>query len=411
MNTPNQDTTLLIVSGNPTTLELLSLMLHDRLPVETHGFNTSESAFSNVQTISPTLVLLDIVIPGQDGLSICEQFRTHPLTQDLPIIILSASTDSSYRAQALKLGASDYIIKPFALDEIVMKINHQINARKAQLALTQNEKMNSLGKLIAGIAHDINDPMCFVVSNIEPAQQYLRELLMLIDLYENLIPYDIPQIQAYKRSIDLDYVKQDFINLLDSMETGSNQIMDIVQSVNFFSRTDETTHQSVALHQVIDTALLLLKNQLKETPHRQAIAIFKHYGDLPAVMGSPGQLSQVFMNLLSNAIDAIDEKAEMIASRNDAQETYFLPRIEVSTGLSSDDTKVIIKVSDNGIGINNADQAEIFEQFFTTKPDGKGTGLGLSIVSQIIKAHHGTIRFQSEAESWSEFTIALPIRH
>ncbi|MEB3211224.1 MAG: ATP-binding protein [Leptolyngbyaceae bacterium] len=399
----------MVVGDNFTSVELISLMLTDLLPVQTVGVVSGSAALEKAQEIAPDLIVIDVIMPEVYGFDVYQEFRRHSETQHLPIILTTSSTDPSYQVKAFKLGVNDYITKPFEPEELRMKVSNQLEARRAHLQLIQSDKMYALGKLLTGVAHEINNPVNFITSNVEPAQQYLRELLVLIDLYETYLSTEIPEIESYKNLIDLEYLKQDFTQLLASLKMGSNQILDIVQSLKFFAYPAETEQKEIDIHLCINNVLLLLASQFRETGDRPSIVILKSYSNPSSINGFPGQLNQVFMNLLSNAVDAIDEKAKRLVMRQNNEAHYFLPRISISTASNEDATAVTIKIADNGIGIPKNQQTQIFDQFFTTKPEGKGTGIGLSITREIIQKHRGTLSVQSEFESGTEFTVTLPI--
>jgi PAS domain S-box-containing protein len=267
--------------------------------------------------------------------------------------------------------------------------------QQTQAQLIQQEKMSSLGQLVAGVAHEINNPVSFIYGNINPAKDYIDDVLELVQLYQQSYPNSNPIIQAKLQQLDWEFIQRDFPKLLDSIKIGADRIRKIVQSLRNFSRLDEAEMKTVDLHEGIDNTLLILENRWQANPNRPAIQVVKDYGDLPLVECYAGEINQVFMNLLINAIDAL--------------ESAFVkqPRIEILTQ-QLDDEMVAIRVRDNGLGIPAELKSRVFEPFFTTKPVGKGTGLGLSISYKIVEKHGGTLDYCSQPGKGTEFVVKLP---
>jgi PAS domain S-box len=279
-----------------------------------------------------------------------------------------------------------------------------VNFRKAQTQLIQAEKMSSLGQLVAGVAHEINNPVNFISGNLIHAQEYTETLLSFIKIYQTHYPDPPTEIIDFAEDSDLDFLIEDMPNIINSMKMGSNRIREIVLSLRNFSRLDEADMKAVNIHEGIDNTLLILHNRLKDSSQHQGIKIIKKYGNIPLVECYVGQLNQVFMNLLSNAIDAFQDSSDhrqITKGKNSDQisiETEFL-----------DHKKIRIKIADNGIGMSENVKSNLFDPFFTTKPVGKGTGLGLSISYQIIvEKHKGSIQCNSELGQGTEFIIEIP---
>ncbi|MEC4803651.1 MAG: AAA family ATPase [Jaaginema sp. PMC 1079.18] len=280
------------------------------------------------------------------------------------------------------------------------------NLKNAQLQLVQNEKMATLGNLVAGVAHEINNPVGFIGGNISAAQEYLQDLLQAIALYaENTT---LPQsIVEEIEDLDLEFIAEDFAKLITSMETGCDRIRNISTSLRTFSRADTDKKTVLNLHEGIDSTLLILKYRLKANEQRPAIEIIKNYGKIPEVKCYAGQINQVFMNLFANGIDALEEGNQ----GKTYEEIEQAPnRITISTELSQNQQHLLVKITDNGMGMSEAVKAKIFEQGFTTKEVGKGTGLGMAIAQQIItEKHGGKIICESNLGRGTTFILDLPV--
>ena len=329
--------------------------------------------------------------------------------------------------------------------------------KKTQSQLIQAEKMSGLGQMVAGVAHEINNPVSFIYSNLKPAQAYFQDLLELISLYQETYPTPTSDIQDLQQSIDLDFLMEDLQKLLESMQIGAVRIREIVLSLRNFSRLDHSDIKSVDIHEGIDSTLLILKHRLKAKNGNAKIEVIKEYGELPLVECYPSKLNQVFMNILGNAIDALeDSRANKPVQVNGIEgnmgeqpllstcsnlatlsqgNTSVLPASTPATLSSADPTsapciriktevmerecsnpgtspepRIAIRIWDNGAGIEEQIKEQLFNPFFTTKPVGKGTGLGLSISYQIVvNKHHGILTCASIPNQGTEFTIEIPL--
>jgi predicted ATPase/signal transduction histidine kinase len=293
--------------------------------------------------------------------------------------------------------------------EYAQQLEHSLeDLKQMQLQLVQGEKMSALGNLVAGVAHEINNPVGFIAGNLQPAEDYIQDLFHLIDLYQQHYPNPVTEIHNKMKAIDLEYIREDLPKLISSMKEGSDRILNISISLRTFSRTDSDRQIPFNIHEGIDSTILILKHRLKASDARPAIKVVRDYGDLPLVKCFPGQLNQVFMNLLSNAIDALEESNQG-CSFSDIQANPN--QITIQTTLSTEDNSaVLIRIKDNGAGMSDEVQQKIFDHLFTTKPVGKGTGLGLSIARQIVvEKHGGTLACKSEPGKGTEFAIAIPM--
>ncbi|MEG4515981.1 MULTISPECIES: AAA family ATPase [unclassified Microcoleus] len=277
--------------------------------------------------------------------------------------------------------------------------------KQAQIKIVQSEKMSALGNLVAGVAHEINNPVGFLVGNIQPALDYIKDLFGLLDLYEQKYPQLDPEIQEEIENIDLDYIREDLPKLVSSMREGVKRIRDISTSLRTFSRADTNYPVACNIHDGLDSTIMILKHRLKANETRPEIKVIKEYGNLPQVECYAGQLNQVFMNLLGNAIDALEESNQ---GRDYAE---IVNEITIKTDIFVDKKQAIISIKDNGVGMSKTVQEKIFDELFTTKEVGKGTGLGLAIARQIVvEKHGGTIEVNSVLREGTEFTILLPMK-
>ncbi|MEH2410518.1 sensor histidine kinase [Nostoc sp.] len=284
--------------------------------------------------------------------------------------------------------------------------SHELEMMLLNLQIMQN-KMSSLGSLVADVAHEINNPVGFIAGNLTPAQEYIENLLDLIDLYQQTYPKASEEIQETIEVIDLEYMREDLPKLISSMKEGTDRIANISNSLRTFSRADTEQKVMFNLHEGINSTLLILKHRLKANNIRPAIELVQGYGELSLVKCFPGQLNQVFMNLLANAIDALEESNSGL-SFNEIKANPN--QITIHTALIEDTNHALIRIQDNGVGISADIQQKMFDHLFTTKPVGKGTGLGLSIAYQIIvQKHRGTLEVKSVLGEGSEFIITIPI--
>ncbi len=283
--------------------------------------------------------------------------------------------------------------------------------QEMQLQLVQSEKMSSLGQLVAGVAHEINNPVNFIYGNVSYAKDYIKELIYLLNLYQQHYPQPKAEILKAIEDGELSFIMDDLPKLLSSLQLGIDRIRMIVQSLRNFSRLDETEIKSVDIHEGIDSSLMILQHRLKARSDRPAINVIKEYDVLPLLTCYAGQLNQVFMNLLANAIDALEERVSK--EKGTVFRPQILIRTEVLPGTSQDnislDSGIRVTIADNGAGMTEKVRSKLFTPFFTTKPIGKGTGMGLSISKKILlEKHCGQLQCISTPEQGTQFIIEMP---
>lgn len=361
-----------------------------------HGFWQGEFRHRHFQTA--------IEIPTD-----CSLFMVkHPETGE-PFCRVAVIRDITERRQAKEaLLKSEAQLRQQAQD--LKKAFRQL--QHTQTHLIQSEKMSSLGQLVAGVAHEINNPVNFIYGNLNPAKEYTQDLLSLLQLYQSHYPQPVPEIEDFAELIELDFLKSDLPQIISSMKVGADRIREIVLSLRTFSRLDEAEMKAVNIHEGIDSTLMILQNRLKGNDQRPTIEIIKEYGKLPLVECYAGQLNQVFMNILTNAIDALEESfviCPIFWENARRVEQMTSPQICIRTQLQ-EQNQVTIRIADNGLGIPEDVKKQLFDPFFTTKPIGKGTGMGLAISYQIITERHGgSLECISQPGQGAEFMIKIPL--
>ncbi len=466
---------ILIIDDTPENLNLLSTMLTEQ-GYKVRSVTKGSTGLRGAQAAPPDLILLDVNMPQMKGYEVCQHLKGDERTREIPVIFISALGDALDKVKAFRAGGVDYITKPFQVEEVLARIENHLTIRRlsqqlqqknvqlseqniqlsreieerkqaeealrqsearerekareleqtlgelksTQSQLIQAEKMSSLGKMIAGIAHEINNPVSFISGNLSYARQYFKDLLELVQLYQNTYPNPTGEIQQLISKIDLNFLVEDWSKLMDSMQVGTRRIQEIILSLRNFSRLDEQDLKPVDIHQGIDNTLLILQHRLRAEGNTGEIQVIKDHSQLPKVTCYASQLNQVFMNLLNNAIDAVETKPD---PRVITIHTSLIQNSQCTTTASgsaneiqgdiprtSNSQSVVILITDNGSGMSEEILHKIFDPFFTTKPVGSGTGLGLSISYQIVvEKHGGQLSCISAPGYGSAFFVEIPV--
>lgn len=392
---------------------------------EVRQASSGEAALAAVADDAPDLILLDALMPGMSGFDVVSELKARADTRNIPVVMVTALSEQEVRIKALECGAEECIVKPVHRVELLMRVRNLLKLKKSQDLLSrqgvaleravaertqmleaanlrlsetqekliQSEKLASIGQLAAGVAHEINNPVGFVNSNLGTLQRYVGDFVALIKLYqdcESALPGESRALIAAKmKEVDFAYLAEDVGNLLEESLDGLSRVRRIVSDLKDFARANTSlTWEKSNVERCIDAALSIVYNEIKYKAR-----VEKHYGGTPDIDCNPSQLSQVFLNMLVNASHAITQE-------------NGLGRIGINTGF--DEESVFVEISDSGCGISEENLKRIFEPFFTTKPVGVGTGLGLSVSYGIIHRHHGRIDVESEVGAGTRFLITLP---
>jgi signal transduction histidine kinase len=432
----SQSPLILIVDDNPTNVKVLFDVLEAE-GCRTFIARSGEDALDKLEVLHPDLILLDVMMEGMDGFETCVRIKANPATQTIPVIFMTALSDTADKVKGFSCGAVDYIAKPFQQEEVLARVKlhlelyhlrqqleQKVAARtqdltsaleevqqaqqqlqNSQLKVIQSEKMSALGNLVAGVAHEINNPVGCIVGNVRFVEEAIENLFSLVDLYQQQFTQPGDLIENKLKAIDLEYLRQDLPKLVRSMKDGGDRITSISKSLRTFSRADSDQKQIFNLQDGIDSTILILRHRLKANEQRPNIEVITEYSDTLLIDCFPGQLNQVFMNILANAIDALEESNQ---GRAFTEIENNPNQIRITTFAETDQVKITI--ADNGNGISEEFRSRIFDHLFTTKEVGKGTGLGLAIAQQIIvEKHGGTIVVHSELGKGTEFVITLPL--
>ncbi len=408
---------ILVVDDEPIILDVLARLLQPHYDVL--AAPSGERALEIVERVrTPDLILLDVMMPDMDGYEVLARLRENPATHGIPVIFVTGNNSLDDEKHGLELGAVDYLAKPCTPAIVLARVRTHLELKSArdrlydqnvyletelarrrkeeqqvQVQLLQSEKLASIGQLAAGIAHEINNPVGFVSSNLGSLDAYHRAIFEVLDAYEAMeaiCPPSAPalaNIRELKQKKKITRIRTDIGELLAESREGLKRVAKIVSDLKSFSRADSDTWQWVDLHQGIDSTLNIVWNEIK-----YHCTLNKEYGDIPKVHCIPSQLNQVFLNLLVNAAQAIPQKGE----------------ITIRSGHVGNE--VFIAIADTGAGIPAEHLPKLFEAFFTTKPAGKGTGLGLSIAHNIVRKHGGRIEVASTVGEGTTFTVWLPLK-
>mgnify|MGYP001793432447 CR=1 FL=1 len=405
---------VLIVDDTPTNISVLAQTLR-QANLSIRIANDGLSALAQVRKIRPSLILLDVQMPGIDGFETCRRLKADAATRDIPVIFMTALSDKASLVEGLSLGAVDYIAKPFERAEVLARIKvhlqlkrlteqleNTVNARtrtlqESQDLLIEQEKLAALGQLMAGVAHEINNPMTCIANNIGPAYEYVNDLTELIKLYREHLNTPVPAIDKMWEACDIEFAMEDLPKLLNSMALSIERIKDLSTSLCSFSRGESAEPVIFDIHHGLDSTLVILGHRLKSANAKSSVSVSKHYSELPPVRCFPSAMNQVFMNILANALDALEETNE--------------PTIEIVTRRVENESSawVHIEIADNGPGMTAETQKHLFDALYTTKPVDKGTGLGLSISREIVeKRHNGRLVCESLPGQGCRFIVMLP---
>ncbi|MGC1244812.1 MAG: response regulator [Spirulinaceae cyanobacterium] len=361
------------------------------------------------------MVLTDINMPEMDGLTLLGLLPE--IDPTLQAVVVSAYDDMRNIRTAMNLGAFDFLIKPIDFDDLITTTNRTLKCvqelrtnrdrlQQAQIQLVQSEKMSALGQLVASIAHEINNPIGFINGNLSQSEEYSEDLINHLQLYQNKPECLSSEIKEHAEEIDLDFLIEDLPKVITSMKMGTERIVNLSKSLRIFSRADSNQPVSFNVHDGIDSTLTILTHRLKADTQRPEIRVIKEYGALPQVECFPGQLNQVFMNLLSNAIDSINEACY---GRSYLEIKACPHQIIITTEIKEDQHSILISIKDDGLGMSTEVKNKAFDHLFTTKKVGKGTGLGLSISRQIVvDKHKGKLHCIASPGEGAEFVIEIP---
>ncbi|WP_265266875.1 sensor histidine kinase [Spirulina subsalsa] len=363
-------------------------------------WETASVLSQQVALLRTQIIVISMFISCVMGI-LCAIITSRAITQPLRSLTAVAeqvTEESDFSLQAPVTTQDEIGVLAVALNELIARVQELLAEQQAAntTQLLQSEKMSSLGRMLAGVAHEINNPVNFIYGNVTHATEYVDDLLRLLETYQREIPNPPESIEEQAEEIDLDFLTDDLPKLLNSMRVGADRTRQIVLSLKNFSRLDEAQPRPVNLKDCLESTLLILHNRLK-----QGVQVSCDYGEIPDIDGFSSSLYQVFMNLISNALDALPEPHPT------------KPKLSIKTELCQDRTGwVAVRIADNGCGIPPEQQSKIFEAFYTTKPVGVGTGLGLAITRQLVmEKHGGEIQLNSEVGKGTEFIILLPIKH
>ena len=417
----NETYKILIVDDEEPNRKLLSRLLTcEQYTLSTSG--NGKEALELARLINPDLILLDVLMPELDGVETCRTLKNTEGTSQIPVIMLTAHPDKDTKLRCLSAGANDFLAKPVDTVELQLRVSNLLEFKKhketrrwnvlleqskatmeaknreleaalheierAQAQIIQQEKMASIGQIAAGVAHEINNPVGFIMSNLSSLQKYFSRLTGFIEIQSEMITDKdlLGRLVEQRKANKIDIIIEDTVNLITESLEGAERIKRIVQDLKSFSRTDDNVRKPADIIAGIESTLNVVWNELK-----YKLKLNREYGEIPLITCNIGQLNQVFMNLIVNAGHAIEQQGDMTIRIWHEEENIF------------------VSIADSGCGIEPDKLGKIFEPFFTTKEIGKGTGLGLSIANDIIRKHNGEISVVSEKGKGTEFTVRLPV--
>jgi signal transduction histidine kinase len=393
---------ILLVDDSPAYRRVIQTMLGPRY--DFMQAESAEDALARVGAFMPDLVISDLIMPGLDGYELCKRLRAQPGLESVPIIMLTSKTGDESRITGLEVGADDYLFKPIRPRELNARVGSLLRLRratmelasanaslkKAQAELVRAEKLASLGQLVAGIAHELNNPLNYIYGNTEFLSDYMRTFTDLLDRFERELELTSEQrerIAGWKKEKDLEFVRADLAKLLEGVRLGAERAAEIVRGLRAFARVGSGVEiEDADLAEVLDVALTVLRHEL-----RDRVRVHKEIVPMPRVRCDASRMSQVFVNLVLNAVQAMPTDGDIYIR------------------LWSEDGAARCAIRDTGPGIPAAVKERIFDPFFTTKPVGQGTGLGLSISYGIVEQHGGRIEVESQPGSGATFTVVLPL--
>ncbi len=401
LNDAQKERVLAKISEVELALEALYQELDQTLNAAQAQENVAKETFTKAESLRWKIAVLSMILSVAIA-AMLASYTSRAIARPIEWVTqvaLRTTEQSNYRLRAPILTEDEAGLLATSLNQLISRVEEQLQEiQQAQTQLIQTEKMSSLGQLVAGIAHEINNPINFITGNIEHSNHYIQDLLEIVKLYQKEHPNPSPELQELIEDVDLEFVIADLNKMLSSMSIGSERIRQIVLSLRNFSRLDESEKKRVDIHEGIDSTLLLCNHRLQ--PH---IEVITRYDELDPIECYPAQLNQVFMHLISNAIDALESKQD-----KESNALQSPPKIMIQTQKLNERT-IQIKITDNGPGIDETTRSKIFDPFYTTKPPGKGTGLGLSIAYRVVEKHGGKIEVSSQPGRGAEFIITLPI--